>query len=313
MITASGMSAVHLVTQLLKPGETLVAPHDCYGGCHRLFSAAADKGLFDLAWVPLWDTEFSARRISELKPRLVWIETPSNPLLRSIDLAALSAACREGATPLIVDDTVASHRNLAVFPHADLATTSLTKWVSGKGDVMAGGVRVNPESPLAASLRSRLLSKNPERCRLYAGDVAALADNSQGFGALVDRANKSGEAIADFLQDHPSVDRVWYPKYCGRSEYEALLRPGGGFGGLISFALKDPSRAPGVYDALEWTKGPSLGTEFSLACAYTLLAHYQELDWAESCGVPRNLIRLSAGAEDTGRLVAALATALNHA
>ena len=88
---------------------------------------------------------------------------------------------------------------------------------------------------------------------------------------------------------------------------------GGGFGGLISFALKDPSRAPGVYDALEWTKGPSLGTEFSLACAYTLLAHYQELDWAESCGVPRNLIRLSAGAEDTGRLVAALAAALDHA
>ena len=80
VITASGMSAVHLVTQLLKPGELIVAPHDCYGGCHRLFSTASAKGQFDLQWLPLWETENSVQQILELKPRFVWIETPSNPM-----------------------------------------------------------------------------------------------------------------------------------------------------------------------------------------------------------------------------------------
>jgi cystathionine gamma-synthase len=262
----------------------------------------------------------TGERLRQVLPRVragefagVFCEIPSNPLLRSIDLVALSRACREGATPLLVDDTVASHRNLAVFPHADLATTSLTKWVSGKGDVMAGGVRVNPDAPGADELRSALLRENPDRCVLYGRDVEALAANSAGFAALVDRANASGEIVADYLSEHPSVDEVWYPKFGGKAEYDALLRPGGGYGGLISFSLRRPERAPAVYDALRWSKGPSLGTEFSLACAYTLLAHYRELEWAEECGVPRNLIRLSVGAEDPEQLVSALADALSRA
>ena len=81
VITASGMSAVHLATQLVKPGELIVAPHDCYGGCHRLFTAASNRGLFELEWLPLWETEVSVRQILELQPRIVWIETPSNPFI----------------------------------------------------------------------------------------------------------------------------------------------------------------------------------------------------------------------------------------
>ena len=86
VVTASGMAAVHLVTQLLKPGELLVAPHDCYGGCHRLFTAVAAKSLFKLQWLPLWETQSSVEDILELKPRMVWIESPSNPLLRITDI-----------------------------------------------------------------------------------------------------------------------------------------------------------------------------------------------------------------------------------
>ena len=95
VITASGMSAVHLVTQLVKPGELIVAPHDCYGGCHRLFTAASNRGLFDLKWLPLWETAESVQNILELKPRIVWIETPSNPLLRITDIEAISRAAHE--------------------------------------------------------------------------------------------------------------------------------------------------------------------------------------------------------------------------
>ena len=105
VITASGMSAVLLVTQLTKPGDLIVAPHDCYGGCHRLFTAAANRGQFELEWLPLWETGKSVQQIAELKPRLVWIETPSNPLLRITDIAAISQAAHEVGALVVGDNT----------------------------------------------------------------------------------------------------------------------------------------------------------------------------------------------------------------
>jgi len=240
----------------------------------------------------------------------VFCEVPSNPLLQTVDLAALAAACRISGTPLIVDDTVSSHRNVDVFPHADLATTSMTKWISGEGDVMAGAVRINPDSPLYGELHDLLSDGAPGQSRLYRKDAEVLLANAAGFGALVERANVSGEIVAQFLQEHPAVGRVWYPKYVDRESYEAILRPGGGYGGLISMVLKNEKKAPAVYDALRWSKGPSLGTKFSLACPYSLLAHYTELDWAEGCGVRPDLLRLSVGMEDPGVLCESLGEAL---
>ncbi|NNK32204.1 MAG: aminotransferase class I/II-fold pyridoxal phosphate-dependent enzyme, partial [Xanthomonadales bacterium] len=108
VITASGMSAVHLATQLVKPGETIVAPHDCYGGCHRLFTAAAKRGLFEVEWLPLWETALSAEKIREIRPRIVWIETPSNPLLRITDIEAIAAAAHETGALVVVDNTFLS-------------------------------------------------------------------------------------------------------------------------------------------------------------------------------------------------------------
>ena len=106
--------------------------------------------------------------------------------------------------------------------------------------------------------------------------------------------------------------KVWYPALITRDRYDELKRPGGGYGGLLSFELKNPKRAPRVYDALRISKGPSFGAEFSLACPYTLLAHYKELDWAESCGVSPWLIRLSCGLEPTADLESILTEALAH-
>jgi cystathionine gamma-synthase len=108
VITASGMSAVHLVTQLVQPGEVIVAPHDCYGGCHRLFTAAARRGLFEIEWLPLWETANSIERIAELAPRMVWIESPSNPLLRITDIEAIARAAHEAGALVVVDNTFLS-------------------------------------------------------------------------------------------------------------------------------------------------------------------------------------------------------------
>jgi cystathionine gamma-synthase len=111
-------------------------------------------------------------------------------------------------------------------------------------------------------------------------------------------------ALVEFLGSHPLVKQVCYAQRDGGVGYESIRRDGGGYGGLFSFVLKDAEKvSPGYFDRLKVSKGPSLGTNFTLACPYTLLAHYDELEWAESCGVDRFLIRVSAGLEPVSDLV----------
>jgi cystathionine gamma-synthase len=243
----------------------------------------------------------------------VFCEVPSNPLLHSVDLGALSHACRDSGTPLLVDDTVSSHCNVETLPLVDIVTTSLTKWVSGTGDVMAGSAKLNGDSPLHAELREQLLDESPRQTTLYGRDAEVLAANTEGLEERVASANRGADVIAEFLANHPAVERVWYPKFVDRPQYEALMLPGAGFGGLMSFVLNNQKRTPRVYDAMQWCKGPSLGTNFSLACSYSLLAHYRELDWAEECGVPAKLLRLSVGMENPHELCQRLEAGLSQA
>jgi cystathionine gamma-synthase len=107
------------------------------------------------------------------------------------------------------------------------------------------------------------------------------------------------------------VEKVWYPKWENNDAYEALRRPRGGYGALLTFLPRnDAQAAPKIFDAMRVCKGPSFGTVFSLACPFALLAHYTELDWAESCGVPRNLIRLGVGLEEPNELWSRIESAL---
>ncbi|MDC0289374.1 PLP-dependent transferase [Akkermansiaceae bacterium] len=257
------------------------------------------------------DFDAAIRRIQEGEFAAVFCETPSNPLLRCVNLARVSEACRQGGVPLVVDDTVASNINVDVLQYADLVTTSLTKWVNGKGDVMAGLVTLNENSPWVTEFRDYLSTATKGGSLLYKGDCKALISNMKDYPERVRRSNENGELVADYLAEHPAVGRVWYPKFVTPHEYQLIRRNSGGYGGLISFTLKQPRKMPRVYDALELCKGPSLGTEFSIACPYTMLAHYFELDWAEACGVSPNLLRLSVGAEDGVIIIGALARALD--
>jgi len=266
----------------------------------------------------LYDTEgedFDAavRRIQEGEFGAVFCEIPSNPLLRTVNLPRVAEACHQGGVPLVVDDTVATSLNVDVLQFADLVTTSLTKWVSGVGDVMAGMVTVNSQSQWASEFRSFLKDDTNGGSRLYTEDCRVLISNMKNFGERVSRSNVNGELIAEYLNAHPAVGRVWYPKFNTPHEYQLIRRDSGGYGGLVSFTLKQPRKMPKVYDALELCKGPSLGTEFTLANPYTMLAHYYELDWAEACGVSPNLLRLSVGVEEGEVVIGALARALDHA
>ena len=247
--------------------------------------------------------------IGELKNRLeeeqlsaVFTEVPSNPLLRTVDLPAVAELTRQHGTPLVVDDTIGTVVNVDVFRFADVVTTSLTKYFSGIGDVMGGVVIVNHNSPFANWLREGLRRESADD--LWWEDAIVLEQNSGDFVERMKRINHSAERVVDYLENHPKIDEVWYPRNRSRSEFDTIRREDGGFGGLFSILLEDAEKsAPAFYNALEVCKGPSLGANYTLACPYTLLAHYDELDWAESWGVRRDLIRISVGLEDPDDLI----------
>jgi cystathionine gamma-synthase len=253
------------------------------------------------------------RRIRKGEFAAVFTEAPSNPLLRTIDLPRVAAACAEGGVPLVVDDSSVGPSNVNVLRWADVVTTSLTKWPSGTGDVMAGMAVVRPDSVFASQLLGGLSDESANCSPLYVGDAEVLLSNLKGYPGRMAAHNANGLALASLLATHPAVARVWHPSLVTRENYDKIRAPQGGYGPLLSFVLKNPKKAPKVFDALQVCKGPSFGTPFTLACPYTLLAHYTELEWAEACGVPPELIRVSCGVEETAGLLARFAKALELA
>lgn len=236
-------------------------------------------------------------------------EIPGNPLLGAADLREITPILRARGIPLVVDDAVASPLNVDLGAHADLIATSLTKFLAGTGDVMGGALICNPSSPYYQQLKTLAAAQHEEL--VWVEDAAVLEAQVRGFPERMRLHNANGLEIARRLRAHPAIEVVWYPKWCCNEAYEAVRRPEGGWGALVSFLPKDAAAAsPRIYDRLQVSKGPSFGTVFTLACPFTLLGHYSELEWAESRGVSRNLIRLSVGLEDVeelwGRIVSAL-------
>ena len=243
----------------------------------------------------------------------VFTELPSNPMLRTVDLERVAAACAASATPLVVDDSASGPLNVDALAFADVVTSSLTKWVSGAGDVMAGMATVRADSPVASAMRESLAVDSTECAPLYISDAEVLLSNLKSYAKRIKAVNANGSELAAWLAAHPAVAQVWHPSLTCRENYDRLRRRNGGYGGLLSFVLKSPKKTPKVYDALRLSKGPSFGTPFTLVCPYTMLAHYHELEWAEGCGVPANLLRVSCGQEPISRLTAAFEEALSLA
>lgn len=238
-------------------------------------------------------------------------EIPGNPLLGSADVRQITPLLREHGVPLVVDDVVATSENIDLSNHADFVVTSLTKFIVGNGDAMGGALICNPKSPYYRELKPIVSAQHEEL--LWGEDAVVIDAQARGFPERMKRHNQSGLLLAERLRAHPAVERVWYPKWEFSDAYEAVRRPGGGWGALVTFLPKNAKeRSPEVYDRLAFCKGPSLGTVFSLACPFTLLAHYTELEWAESCGVSSYLIRLSIGLEDPEDLWKRLETALSE-
>jgi cystathionine gamma-synthase len=241
----------------------------------------------------------------------LFCEAPSNPLLKCVDFERLRGiiSSTQPDLPVVVDDTIATVVNVDAFRVADVVTTSLTKAFSGTGDVMAGSVILNRKSPHHAVFLAFLNAESDHE--IWRGDAVALEKNSRDFAERVAVTSRNSMGLYDFLKSHPKVEKIWHSAANGGPGYAHIQRPEGGHGCLVSFTLRDPANSsPVFHDALEVCKGPSLGTVFTLACPYTMLAHYDELDWAEKCGADRYLIRVSVGMEPVEELVARFSRAL---
>jgi len=306
VITASGMSAVHLVTQLLKPGELIVAPHDCYGGCHRLFSAASAKGQFDLQWLPLWETEDSVQQILELKPRVVWIETPSNPLLRITDIEAIASAAHEAGALVVVDNTFLSPAGQKPFElGADIVLHSTTKYINGHSDVVGGAVIARSEELVEELIWWA-------NCLGLTGSPFDSFQTLRGLRTLSVRYQQhqsNAGVIAESLEENELVGRVYYPGLASHEGHELAARQQAGFGAMISFEIDaSAEEIPLFLSALNlFTLAESLGGVESLVAHPASMTHaaMSEEDQAKA-GITSQLLRLSVGIEHIDDLQADL-------
>jgi cystathionine gamma-synthase len=238
------------------------------------------------------DLENLERQLQETPICALFCEVPTNPLLTRPDLPALRHLADQYGFFLVVDDTLSAIVNENALPWADVCVTSLTKYFSGQGDVLAGSARLNSGLATASLLRTAIEAEFEEL--LCDADCEVLEANSRDVRERVLVINQTAERLVNLLRQHPLVDRVYYPEPSDRAV---------GRGGLFSLLLRDaPRTTPRVFDNLRLCKGPNLGTRFTLCCPYTILAHYTELETVEQAGVSRWLLRVSVGLEPLDEL-----------
>ncbi|KAK7207463.1 cystathionine gamma-synthase-like protein [Myxozyma melibiosi] len=245
-----------------------------------------------------------------LKIMAFFCEFPSNPLLKCPNLREVRRLADKYDFAVVVDETIGNFKNIHVLEYADMVASSLTKVFSGDSNVMGGSLVLSPASRYYTQLKQA--AANVYEDNLWAEDAIFLERNSRDFVSRIARINVNAEALCELLLANSKVKNLYYPKYSStRKFYDDCRTENGGYGGLLSILFHDPKHAVQFFDAVEAAKGPSLGTNFTLLCPYTILAHFVELEWAKEYGVDTYLIRISVGLEPTEEIVQVFATALN--
>ena len=311
--TSTGMSAILVALNLLPRGSHLLCTVDCYGGTFRLLEHARACYGLDVTYLDLADLDATAAAFRP-ETRMVWIETPSNPLLRLTDIAAVAALARAHGALTVVDNTFLSPvRQRPLELGADLVVHSTTKYLNGHSDVVGGAVvAARGQVALAQRLASvnNLLgtSQAPHDCFLVLRGLKTLAVRM--------RAHEAGaQAVAAFLAGHPAVGVVHYPGLADHPQHALARRQQRGFGAMLSFELAVGTRArvDHVLTALRWfTLAESLGGVESLVAHPASMTHASMTPAARArAGIGEGLIRLSVGLEDPDDLIADLARALD--
>ena len=310
VITPSGMAAVALVLQRLQPGQRVVAAHDLYGGTHRLLSALADRGAFDVHFVDL-TADTATNDIEALAPQLVWAETPSNPLLRITDLAVTAQACRRVGAQLVVDNTFLSPAlQQPLTLGADIVVHSTTKYINGHSDVVGGAVVARTQD----AFESLSWWAN---CLGITGSPFDSFLTLRGLRTLQARLRvhqENAAAVVDLLSRDPRVQQVHYPGLPAHPGHTIARQQQAGFGAMVSFELADGRAAVRPFvSALEvFSLAESLGGVESLVAHPATMTHAAMVPEARrQAGITDSLVRLSVGIEHPADLCHDLRRGLN--
>jgi len=312
VVTASGMAAITLLTAQLKPADLLIAPHDCYGGCYRLFKAQAERGLYRVEFVDFGDQAAVTAALAR-RPRIVWVETPSNPLLRITDIAATARLAHAVDALVVVDNTFLSPAlQQPIALGADLVVHSTTKYLNGHSDVVGGAV-VWKDAALGEQIAWWC------NCLGVGGAPFDSFLTLRGLRTLQPRLRAhqdNATALAQCLTQHPAVEKVYFPALPAHPGHALAARQQRGFGAMLSFDLAGGEAAVAAFvDGLDcFTLAESLGGVESLIAHPATMTHASmDADARRRAGIGDGLVRVSAGIEAAEDLVADFELALERA
>lgn len=313
VVTSCGTAAINLLaTAQLGPDDLVVAPHDCYGGTYRLFNTRAGKGDFKVLFVDQGNPQALAEALAK-KPKLVWVETPSNPLLRVIDVEQLCQQAHDAGALVAVDNTFLSPAlQQPIALGADFVVHSTTKYINGHSDVV-GGVLIAKDSEHAESLSWWA------NCIGATGAPFDAYLTLRGVRTLMARMRVHEENAARllaYLQTQPLVGKIYHPSLADHPGHEIAARQQKGFGSMLSFELAGSTQQLEVFVASlnDFSLAESLGGTESLIAHPASMTHRAMSDEAQrEAGILPSLLRLSVGLEDADDLIADLAQAFAKA
>ncbi len=311
---SSGMSAIDCVLRLLKPGDEIITGDDLYGGTYRMFTKLFLKYGLEFTYVDTDDVANVKNAITE-KTKLVWLETPTNPLMKIADIAAICSAVKQENLNILVavDNTFATpYLQQPLNLGADIVMHSATKYLGGHSDIIMGALMVKDDA----------LAKEIHFIQFAAGAIAGPMDSFlalRGIKTLhirMQRHCENGIAVAHFLENHPKVGTVYFPGLKNHQSHEIAKKQMKYFGGMVSFKLKDESKEA-TFKFLENTKlftlAESLGGVESLVNHPVTMSHGSIPETERlKIGITDSLVRLSVGIEDVEDLLADLEQALNR-
>lgn len=307
----SGLAAMDCLIKTLNPGDEVISTNDLYGGSYRLFKTIFEKYGITFHFVGMQDTAEIEAKINE-NTKLIWVETPTNPMMNIIDIKAVSAIAKANNILLAVDNTFATpYLQNPLDLGADVVMHSVTKYLGGHSDVVMGALVCNNDQ----------LAEEIYRIQNSSGAVCGPQDSFlvlRGIKTLhlrVQRHCENGEKIAHFLKDHPKIDKVYWPGFEMHPNHDVAKSQMRGFGGMISFTLKGNN----IDDALAVVKKVNIfALAESLGGVESLIGHPATMTHAsipkeerEKSGVVDSLIRLSVGVEDADDLIADIKQALD--
>lgn len=309
IVTSTGMSAVHLICQLLSTQDTVVIPHDCYGGSYRLFTHLAKRGQFNLVVVDQNDEQALSEALQQ-KPKLVLLESPSNPLLRLVDIEKITKACHQVGALVAVDNTFLSPAlQQPLLLGADIVFHSTTKYINGHSDVV-GGVLVTKEQALG------------EELAWWANCIGITGSPFDSYLALrglktlpirMKQHQENADIVAEYLKSHTAIEAVYYPGFSDHPGHEIAKRQQRDFGAMMSFEVKGGVEAvKKLFANLSlFTLAQSLGGVESLISHPSTMTHAgMELSAQIEAGITQSLVRISVGIEDSDDIIKDLAAGL---